>query len=104
MAKYCGNIGFSIPTETTPGVWEEVITEGKYYGDTNQDHMRPRSTDTVNDNIVCQDEISIIANPFAMNNFHSIKYAVYMGTKWKVTSVDVRYPRLVLTLGEVYNG
>ena len=66
--------------------------------------MRPQGAETVNDNVVISNQISIIADPFAMSNFHNIKYVEYMGTRWKITSVDVQYPRLLLTLGGVYNG
>ena len=102
--KYSGKIGFSTYTETAPGVWKDVITEHPYYGDILQNHMRPKSSDNVNDDIVVSNEISIISDPFARENFHSIKYVWYMGVRWKITSVDVQYPRLKLTLGEVYNG
>lgn len=103
MAKYFGTVGFSISTETSPGVWKDIIIPRNYYGDINRNHMRPRSTENVNDDINVQNEISIISDPFAMENFHTIKYVEYMGTNWKVTSVDVQYPRLILTLGSVYN-
>lgn len=102
--KYYDNIGFAIPTETSPGIWENVIQKHPYYGDIMQDHMRPKSAEKVIDDITISNEISIVSDPFAIENFHSIVYACYMGTKWKVTSVDVRYPRLTLTLGGVYNG
>ena len=75
----------------------------KHYGDILQNHMRPQSDNKVNDNITISNQISIVADPFAISNFHNIKYVEYMGTNWKVTSVDVQYPRLLLTLGSVYN-
>lgn len=102
MAKYYGIVGFCIRTETTPGVWKNVIVTKKYYADLNRNHFRPKTAGQVNDNINVQNEISIIADPYAVLNFHSIKYVEFLGTKWKVTSVDVQYPRLILTMGEVY--
>ena len=107
MNKYFGKIGFAIPTETAPGVWKDVIVQKDYYGDFNRNHMRPKNTEVVNDDIVVQNEISIISDPFAVENFHTIRYATFIENptvKWKVTSVDVQYPRLILTLGSVYNG
>ena len=79
MAKYFGKIGFFVTTETTPGVWKEVIVEHEYYGDFNRNHMRPHGTENVNDNIQVQNEISIVSDPFAFENFHSIIYVEYMG-------------------------
>lgn len=105
MAKFFGTVGFAIPTETAPGVYKEQIVPRTYYGDFNRNHMRPRGTENVNDDINVQNEISIVSDPFAVANFHTIKYVQNAGedVKWKITSVDVQYPRLILTLGSVYN-
>lgn len=103
MAKYCGKIGFATTVESVPGNWTEQITERTYYGDLIRNSRKLQSSGNQNDNIVISNEISIIADPFAKENFHAIRYAEYMGTKWKVSSVDVQYPRLILSLGEVYN-
>lgn len=101
--KYCGKIGFATTSETVPGNWTEQITEKLYYGDLIRNSRKLQSSGNQNDNIVISNEISIIADPFAKENFHAIRYAEYIGTKWKVSSVDVQYPRLILSLGEVYN-
>ena len=103
MAKYCGKIGFAVCAETVPGVWTEQITERTYYGDLKRNTRKLQSSGNVNDNINISNEISIVADPFAYENFHSIRYATFMGTKWKISSVDVQSPRLILSLGEVYN-
>lgn len=103
MAKYCGKIGFATTVESVPGNWTEHITERTYYGDLIRNSRKLQSSGNQNDNIVISNEISIVADPFAKENFHAIRYAEYMGTKWKVSSVDVQYPRLTLSLGEVYN-
>lgn len=104
MAKWFGQIGFSETVETSPGVWEEQITDRDYYGDVIRNNRRLQSTDKVNSDIEISNEISIVADPYAMDNFHSIRWAGWMNAKWKVTSVDVQYPRLTLSLGGVYNG
>lgn len=105
MAKWFGKIGFSEQKETTPGVWIEEIVDRDYYGDVirNTRRMQPTS-DRVNDDISISNEISIVADPYAMNNFHSMRWVEWMGTKWKASSVDVQYPRLNISLGEVWNG
>ena len=103
MAKYCGNIGFGTTSEVKPGVWKETITEREYFGDVLRNTRRLQASGNLNDNIVVSDEISIVADPFATENFHTIKYIEYMGAKWKVSNVEVQYPRLMLTIGEVYN-
>lgn len=104
MAKFYGAIGYSVTEETNPGVWEEKITEHFYYGELIRNTRKLQSTDQLNDNINVANEISIIADPFANENFHSMKYVEFMGAKWKITSVEVQFPRLILTVGGVYNG
>lgn len=104
MAKFYGDIGFSTQEQTKPGVWTNVITPRKYFGDVIANSRRSQSSNQLNDNIVISNEISIIADPYANENFHSIVYVEFMGTKWKVSTVSVQYPRLTLTLGDVYNG
>ena len=62
------------------------------------------SNDGVNDDLSIANRFSIIADPNSANNFHSMKYIEYMGAKWKITNVEVQYPRLVLTIGGEFNG
>lgn len=104
MAKFYGKIGYASTVETKPGVYEEQIVERSYYGDLIRNTRRLQSADQVNDNINISNEISIVADPYATNNFHTMRYAVFMGTKWKISNVEVSYPRLILMLGGVYNG
>ena len=104
MAKFYGAIGYAVTEEMKPGVWMEKITERMYYGDLTRNTRKLQSTDQLNDNINVANEISIVADPFANENFHSMKYVEFMGAKWKITSVEVQYPRLILTVGGVYNG
>lgn len=104
MAKFCGVIGYAETRETTPGVWTEEIVERRSYGDLIRNTRRLQSSGNLNDNVTISNEISIVADPYAYQNFHAMRYVEFMGTKWRVTSVDVQYPRLILTLGDVYNG
>jgi hypothetical protein len=104
MAKFYGPIGYGKSEKTAPGVFKEVITERNYYGDIIRNTRNLQTANQVNDNINVANEISIIADPFANENFHLIRYVKYMGEKWKVTKVEVLYPRLLLTMGGIYNG
>ena len=104
MAKFYCLIGFAKIEETSPGVFEEKITERTYYGDVGRNSRKLQSSDSVNDNLNVANEISIIADPYANDNFFSMRYVVFMGSKWKVTDVAVQFPRLILTIGGVYNG
>ena len=103
MAKWYGVIGYAKTVETKPGVWKEQITERTYYGDLVRNTRNLQTADQLNDNINVANEISIISDPFANQNFHSMRYVEFMGAKWKITNVEVQYPRLILTIGGVYN-
>lgn len=104
MAKFYGKIGFADTVEPSPGVWTEKIVERNYFGDIIRNTRRLQSSDQLNDDINISNEISIVADPYANQNFHSMRYVKFMGAKWKITNVEVRYPRLILTVGGVYNG
>ena len=102
MAKFYGSIGYAETVETKPGVWVEQITERKYYGDITRNARRLQTSGQLNDDINVSNEISIVADPFANQNFHLMRYVELMGALWKVAKVTPEYPRLVLTLGGVY--
>ena len=105
MAKFYGVIGYAESVETSPGIWMDQITERTYSGDLVRNSSKwTTSSDSTNDNLNINNQISIIADPFAYQNFHSMKYVEFMGTKWKITSVEPQYPRLILSVGGVYNG
>ena len=103
MAKWYGKIGYAENVETEPGVWEEVITEKSYYGDSNRNTRLLQNSDSINGKVNVGNQISIIADPYANQNFHAIRYVEFMGNLWTVSNAEVQYPRLILTLGGVYN-
>ena len=104
MAKFYGKIGYAETSKTKPGVYEDATTEREYFGDLIRNTRRLQSSDKVNDDINISNEISIVSDPFAIQNFHSMRYVEFMGAKWKITNVEVQYPRLILTIGGLYNG
>lgn len=106
MAKFYGQIGFVQTVENPPesGIWEQQVTERNYYGDVNKAVRRWESAQKVNDDINVSNEISILSDPYVTQNIPWIKYVLWNGAKWKVSSVEVQYPRLILSLGGVYNG
>ena len=102
MAKWFGKVGYSITEETEPGIWEETIVEREYYGDMTSDRRKRQNSGEVNDDINLANVISIVADPFAYQNCSNITYVEIMGSKWKVSDVEVQRPRLILTVGGVY--
>lgn len=105
MAKWFGKIGYSVTVETTPGVWKPQDVVCQYYGDVIRNTTRWNgNTDSTNDDLTISSQISIVADPFAIERFHSMKWVEFMGAKWKIVNVDPQPPRLLLSLGGVYNG
>lgn len=104
--RFFGEVGYGESTETSPGsgVWEDVITEQAYRGDVVRDIRRLDSGQQLNDDLTVNNSISIVADEFANEHFFNIRYVVWQDEKWKVSSVEVRPPRLILSLGGVYNG
>lgn len=103
MSKYYGTIGYAKTIETSPGVWEETIIEKNYKGDVLRNARRYESADKLNDNININNQISILADSYAYENFFSMRYITWFGSKWKITNIEVQRPRLLLTIGGVYN-
>jgi hypothetical protein len=103
MAKFHGPIGFVTTIETAPSVHREVVTEYNYYGDVIRDSRRFQSGDGLNDNLQINNQISVIGNPYAYDNFPAMRYIGWMGSYWKITNVEVQRPRLILSIGGLYN-
>ncbi len=104
MAKWYGPIGYADSVETKPGVHVERIIERNYYGDAIRQNRRIRSGDKVNEDIEISNQISIVADPYATEHIYSMRYAEFQGVRWKIGDVEVAPPRLILTLGGLYNG
>lgn len=102
MARFYGKIGYAIVRETSPGVWMDDIVEKAYYGTCNRIITRSDPAEKVNDDLSLNNEISIIADPFAYEHYSRIRYVEFMGVKWKVSAVQVQRPRLILNIGKVY--
>lgn len=105
MARFCGEVGYVDNVEDPPGsgVWVDVPTEKTYYGDV-LENTRQLTGEGVNSDISVSNQISIVVDPYAIEYFAKIKYVRWAGSLWVVTSVRVREPRLILSLGSVYNG
>lgn len=105
MNKWYGRIGFIDTIESAPGVWVESAIEKKYRGDIvrNSSKWSQQQTSTTDD-ISISNSISIIIDPYLNENLRSIRYIEFMGHFWNVSNIEVQYPRLVLSIGGVYNG
>lgn len=104
--RFHGKVGFVELVETVPDVYKEVASEIEKSGDVLRKSNRSvEVTTSINDNIVTNSQIKIVANPYINQHFPSIKYVKWNGNYWTVNSVDqTNYPTLILNLGEAYNG
>lgn len=102
MAKFYGKVGYAESAEISPGIWSGT-TEKEYYGDVLNNSYRWQANSEANDDISLSSRISILADPYAFEHFQFIRYVEWMGAKWKVTSIEPAYPRIILTIGGVYN-
>lgn len=104
MAKMYTEIGYCDTQEIAPGRFKEVLTARNYTVDIIRMSKRWEASDGINDNINVNNEFSVLADPYALNHFHGMKYIMLWGQPWKIQSVTVEYPRLKLSIGGVYNG
>lgn len=103
--KFCGHVGFwNGDIEVKPGVFQPLLIERPYSGDVDWNNLHFQGSENQNEEIRLNNQISIISDLYAHEHFASIRYVVWNGVKWKVTNVKVGYPRIVLTIGGVYNG
>ena len=102
--KFYGKVGYQIETETTDSVWVSSIVEKPYYGDVIRNASRRESSDTINDELNVNNRISIVADPFAFENFQNMKYVEWLKQLWNIKSAELQPPRIILEVGGVYNG
>ena len=105
MARFYGAIGFMETVETRKGVYVEKITERNYFGEVTRDTYKfQTANEQKNDNLNISNDFSIVSDKYAMSNIPGIRYVTYMGAKWKVNNVEVKFPRLILHVSDIYNG
>ena len=102
--RFFGRVGYGESVEKAAGVWEDEITELSYYGDVIRNARNLREGENLNPDLSVQNSISIVADAYANEHFFAIRYVEWAGVLWTVTEVEVQSPRLLLRLGEVYNG
>lgn len=104
MAKFHGRVGFGQTDEVNPGVHADQVVEHVFYGDVIQNRRSLQQGDNLNKDLTFGNSISIVADAYAREHFFDIKYVEWAGKFWTVSEVEVQPPRLILHLGEVYNG
>jgi len=104
LAKFKGRVGYAETVDTGNGIWEHTIVERIYSGDITRNTRRYEETDKVNDNYILNNEISLVADPYAFANFHKLRWIELFGEKWRINTAEVNRPRIKITVGGVWNG
>lgn len=106
MNKWHGKIGFvmTVRDEVKPTKWVEKSIEKEYYGDILKTNFRSESGSSINDDINISNRISVVANDFMRSNLQYMKYIEVGGAFWKINSIDIQAPRLILEIGGLWNG
>ena len=105
MTRFRGIVGYvEEQVETELGIWEDQMVEFPYSGDVLRDTRKVQDGDNLHKDVVINNSISILCDKYAIDHYHKIRYAMWEGVRWTVTNVEVQRPRLILSLGSVYNG
>lgn len=105
MARFFGAVGIAEENvETSPGIFEDVIVEKNYKGDVVRNARRFQDGSTITDGVSLDNSINILADNYANEHIDAMRYVVWRGKRWEISSVEVQRPRLILRLGGVYNG
>ena len=107
MARFYGKVGFlkdENESETRPSRFQPEMEERFYSGELLKNYASSQNAERPVDDFTLNNDISITADPYALNHFSSIKYVEFMGTLWEVKTVSVSYPRIRISFGGVYNG
>lgn len=102
--KFSGNIGFATSEETVPGVWVDTIVERQCRGEILQNQNRWQNTEQINDNFQLDNKFSIVLDAFLQENWTKIRYLKYQKVAWEISKIEIKHPRLILTVGSIYHG
>ena len=104
MARFYGKVGYVVDTVTGVDITEQKPYERSYKGELVKNRRKLENGVSTADDVTLANQISIVSDPYAMDHIFAIRYVKWMGSPWKVTEVEVAYPRLILTIGGLYNG
>lgn len=109
MARFYGAIGYAVPVEhivngKTDGTWTDTITERNYSGDIRKVFKKNENGEGTHENMNISNEISILADGYAMQHLYQMRYICWAGAKWNINSAEVERPRIRLSIGGLYNG
>lgn len=104
MSRFYGEIGFISTIESEPGIWTDKMIERKYRGEIKKNFRKWSSSEHLNDDVNISNTVSVLADTYMYNNIYAMKYIRLGGVLWKITDIEIQRPRLILSIGGLYNG
>ena len=104
MAKFSGLVGYITQGESIPGVWSPIENPVFMKGDMIRQSASYRDSGKVNSDVALNHRVSLLGDAYAFDNYYAIKWIEINGRKWEVTSVEIQRPRLIVTVGGLWNG
>lgn len=102
--RYAGHLGVSEEVETSPGVWENRITEQEVLGTMKTLTETHASEDNVHPNVSSTRSVVVGALGIGPQDHSSIKYITHVGKRWTPSSIVDEPPNIRVYFGEEYNG
>lgn len=104
MTRFAGLVCYGEQVETSPGIWETVEKQVVMKGDVMRQNSNNTNNGSINNDIKLSHRVSIIGDPYAFDNYFNIKWVYIDGRKWGVESVEIQRPRIIVSLGGLWNG
>lgn len=104
MAKFAGLVGYVTQEETSPGVWSPVENPIMMKGDIIGQRANVLNDRNVNSDITLNHRVSLLGDSYAFDNYYTIRWVIFRGRKVEVSSIEVQRPRIILSLGGLWNG
>lgn len=96
-------VGYVNQKETSPGVWSPVETFTTMKGNVIRQNASNRDGDKMNDDISLDHRVSLLGDAYAFDNYYNLKWIQIEGRKWEISSVEIERPRIIVSLGGLWN-
>lgn len=103
MTRYSGLVGYGQQVEVEPGVWDTEDKEVMMKGDLLRQNANIQDSG-INDKVSLNHRVSLIGDAYAFDNYYNMKWVTVNGFKWAVSAIELQRPRLIVTLGGIWNG
>lgn len=98
------SLGFAESKQVRPGIWDDEITEVPKLAEVRQ----RTETFQVEGNVIPEykttTSVSVLSQGPVKPDYSNLRYVLYAGERWIVTSAVHEPPRMTLFIGEVYSG